>query len=253
MEKPILIIDPGHGGTDSGAKAFGHLEKDFNLQISLYQFNRFVELNVPVMMTRVNDISLTPTSRTNIVKQSGASFCISNHINASGGDGAEIIHSLDPSDDALAYKIYNAIVGAGQNGRRVFNKESAKYTGKDWYYMIRDTKPVTTIIIEYAFIDNYDDLQQLSKFWQVLAEAVVKAFCEFAGITYREPNTATKEVIQALRARGFLSNPEYWISNAVPGGTVSGENAAALLLKIAAELQRVDEQKKQIKTLVEKL
>ena len=39
-----VIIDPGHGGTDSGATGNNLLEKDYNLLISKYMYDRFKEL-----------------------------------------------------------------------------------------------------------------------------------------------------------------------------------------------------------------
>ena len=43
-----VIIDPGHGGTDSGATGNNLLEKDYNLLISKYMYDRFKELGIPV-------------------------------------------------------------------------------------------------------------------------------------------------------------------------------------------------------------
>ncbi|WP_345788237.1 N-acetylmuramoyl-L-alanine amidase family protein [Brevibacillus laterosporus] len=62
MATPILIIDPGHGGTDSDTVGNGLREKDLTLQISLYQFNRFKELGLPVAITRTTDITLKPST-----------------------------------------------------------------------------------------------------------------------------------------------------------------------------------------------
>ncbi|RAP28637.1 N-acetylmuramoyl-L-alanine amidase [Brevibacillus laterosporus] len=72
MEKPILIIDAGHGGADPGASGNHMQEKDLTLQISLYQLQRCRELNLPVAITRTTDTTLTPSQRTTLVKQSGA-------------------------------------------------------------------------------------------------------------------------------------------------------------------------------------
>ena len=39
-----VIIDPGHGGVDSGARGSNLLEKEYNLLISRYMYDRFKEL-----------------------------------------------------------------------------------------------------------------------------------------------------------------------------------------------------------------
>ena len=85
-----VVIDPGHGGTDSGAIGNDMLEKDYTLLISEYMYDRFKELGVPVAITRDNDITLSPTERTNkILSFFGNNpnvVVISNHLNAGGAE-----------------------------------------------------------------------------------------------------------------------------------------------------------------------
>ena len=89
MSKKI-VIDAGHGGTDSGAVGNGIIEKDYNLMISKYIYNRLKELGVDVYITRDRDETLTPTERVNRVLNafgnSSDVLVISNHINAGGAD-----------------------------------------------------------------------------------------------------------------------------------------------------------------------
>lgn len=188
MNRPILIIDPGHGGKDSGGGSNEFwFEKDMVLDISLYQFERFKELGVPVEITRQADNYIDPTTRSNIVKSSGAKYCISNHINACGGDGAEFINSIY-SDGALAKALTVEIKEEGQNVRRTFTRTLPSNPMKDYYYMHRDTGACETVIVEYGFADSpLDDIQQLREHWKNYAEAVVEGFCKFAGYTYTLP------------------------------------------------------------------
>lgn len=83
-----IVIDPGHGGVDSGAISGDALEKDYTLLISRYMADRFRELGIPVYLTRENDITLSPNER---VKKILSFFgndpnvvVISNHLNAGG-------------------------------------------------------------------------------------------------------------------------------------------------------------------------
>src|SRR5690606_30149190 len=99
------------------------------LMISLYQFERFKQLGVPVAITRTTDTFIDSTPRANLVKNSGAKYCISNHINAGGGEGVETIHSIS-NDGKLATAIAHAIRDAGQKFRRVFCRDNAK--GSDY-------------------------------------------------------------------------------------------------------------------------
>ena len=89
-----IVIDPGHGGTDSGAVGNNMLEKDYNLLISKYMYDRFKELGVPVAITREEDVTLSPTDRVNdILSKFGNSsdvIVISNHVNSGGADGQSV-------------------------------------------------------------------------------------------------------------------------------------------------------------------
>lgn len=183
--KPLVIIDPGHGGKDPGGGS-NRLwkEKDLNLRISLYQYKRYQQLEIPVSLTRRTDTTLAPEERTRIVRNSGATFCHSNHINAGGGDGAEIIHSIYGGEE-MSEKIAQELKIAGQNIRRIFTRIHPSYSNLDYYFMNRNTGNVTTAIIEYGFADSTrDDVRQLQVQWQEYAEAVVKGFCLFTGNDY---------------------------------------------------------------------
>mgnify|MGYP001159215432 CR=1 FL=1 len=188
--KPTLIIDPGHGGKDPGGGSTERwAEKDFVLQISLYQYDRFKQLGVPVALTRDKDVYLSPADRTKIVRDSGAKYCISNHINAAGSStarGVETIHSIY-SDGKLATAIYNAIRDAGMPGRRVFCKSLDNNPQVDYYFMHRETGVVSTVIVEYGFATNSADVDLLERNWKEYAEAAVRAFCQHAGYTYKPP------------------------------------------------------------------
>ncbi|WP_371068447.1 N-acetylmuramoyl-L-alanine amidase [Sediminibacillus sp. JSM 1682029] len=190
---PILIIDPGHGGNDPGGGSNQYWkEKDLNLQISLYQFQRYQELGIPVAITRTKDQTLTPEERTRLVLESGADYCHSNHINAGGGDGAEIIHSIY-NDGNMAELIGEELQKSGQNLREIYTRTLPGDTNQDYYFMIRNTGKVETNIIEYGFADSKnDDIQQLRQNWRALAEAVVKAFCRFTGYQYSFPSESLK-------------------------------------------------------------
>lgn len=194
MSKPELIIDPGHGGRDGGGGTNEHWkEKDLVLKISLYQFERFKELGVPVALTRDKDVYLGPDKRTDIVKNSGAEYCLSNHINAGGGDGAEFIHSIY-SNGEVEQKMAKAIKEDGQNVRRVFTRHYPGNSNLDYYYMHRETGSVKTTIAEYGFADSpRDDVAQLKRDWEKYAESIVKVYTEHLGHKYEAPKVAEEK------------------------------------------------------------
>ncbi|WP_158633966.1 N-acetylmuramoyl-L-alanine amidase family protein [Radiobacillus deserti] len=194
--EPVLIIDPGHGGEEIGSGSNANwIEKAINLQISHYQYKRFNELDIPVAMTRTTDETISKDERARRIRESGAKYCISNHINSGGRDGVDIIYSIY-SEDTLSRIIAEELQLEGQNIRKVYSKSLPNNPKEDLHYLNRETENVQTTIIKYGFADsNQDDVIQLKKHWKNYAEAVVRAFCRYAGYQYIEPVSEEEDFI----------------------------------------------------------
>lgn len=185
-----VIIDPGHGGTDAGATGNNLLEKDYNLLISKYMYDRFKQLGVPVAITRDSDTTLSPTDRVNtILNKFGNSsdvILISNHVNSGGGEGAEVIYALR-NKDTLAKRILENIGAAGQETRKYYQRRLPSDTSKDYYFIHRNTGNLEPLIVEYGFIDNTKDVEFLKENYEELAEAVISAVANYIGVPYTPP------------------------------------------------------------------
>ena len=87
-DKYRIVVDAGHGGSDSGAVSGNLKEKDLNLQAANYMYDRFRELGVPVVITRDTDRTLTRNERLNTMRNTFGNdpnvIVLSNHINAGG-------------------------------------------------------------------------------------------------------------------------------------------------------------------------
>lgn len=189
-----VIIDPGHGGTDSGATGNDLLEKDYNLLISKYMYDRFKQLGVPVAITRDSDTTLSPTDRVNtILNKFGNSsdvILISNHVNSGGGEGAEVIYALR-NRDTLARRILENIGATGQETRKYYQRRLPSDTSKDYYFIHRNTGNLEPLIVEYGFIDNTKDVEFLKENYKELAEAVISAVANYIGVPYTPPEGIT--------------------------------------------------------------
>ena len=177
-----VVIDPGHGGDDGGALGNGIVEKDLNLSISKIMYDEFKRLGIPVYMTRNDDETVMPNER---VRRSNNAFSgdvilISNHINAGGGSGAEVIYALRDKD-ILASKILNNLAKSGQDVRSYFQKRSSSNPSKDYYFILRDTPNLESVIVEYGFLDNVDDANDLKSNYSKYAKAVVDAVLVYKG------------------------------------------------------------------------
>jgi N-acetylmuramoyl-L-alanine amidase len=107
-----IVIDPGHGGIESGAKGkFGALEKDVTLAISL-RLKALIEKNLAyrVELTRDRDLDVPLESRAAIANNNRATLFISVHANGSPrrkAKGSETfflsLNATDEESRRLAY------------------------------------------------------------------------------------------------------------------------------------------------------
>ena len=183
-----VVIDAGHGGQDSGASGNEIIEKEYTLKISEYIYNRLKELGVDVKMTRTTDETINPTERVKrILDAFGNSsdvIVVSNHINAGGGDGAEVIYALR-NKSTLANLVLQELENEGQNIRKAYQRRLPSDTSKDYYFIQRNTGNTEAITVEYGFLDSTgDDVEQLKTNWKNYAEAVVRAIIEYLNLTY---------------------------------------------------------------------
>ena len=114
-KKFTLVIDPGHGGRDSGAPGTFSVEKNINLNVAL-AFGRYVEQNCPdvrVVYTRKTDVFIPLYERANIANNCKADLFISVHTNALKG-----VHT------ARGFETYT--LGDGRSHAKETNLEVAK-------------------------------------------------------------------------------------------------------------------------------
>lgn len=190
-DKYQIIIDAGHGGIDSGAVGNNLQEKDLTLQISNYIYNRLKELGIQAKMTRTEDEYLPKEKRIQRVLElynnSPNTILISNHINAGGGEGAEVVYALKNSP-TFAELILDNIGEQGQIKRKIYQRRLPENPNKDYYYILRESGNVEPVLIEYGFIDNKNDAAKLKNNVLSYAEGVVKAITEYIGVPYYSSN-----------------------------------------------------------------
>lgn len=188
----MIIIDAGHGGWDPGGGSNAYFkEKEMTKKISDYQKQRFDELGIPSKRTRTYDETLTPQDRIARIESLGAStgdILISNHVNNAGSGGGEVIYSLK-TKDTLPKAIGEALKQTGLPIRNVYQRVGK--TGNDFYFILRNTAPSTSMIIEYGFANNDSDTYRLLYEWPTMAEAVVKSIATYLGLPYTPPKDIT--------------------------------------------------------------
>ena len=185
-----VIVDAGHGGDDPGAVGNNLLEKDLNLRAAQYMYKRLQELGIPSVIIRNTDETLPKNERIERVLEAynnePNTILISNHINAGGGEGAEIVYALR-NEPTLATMALNNIGDAGQLMRKIYQRRLPENPSKDYYYIIRETGNTEPLLVEYGFIDNENDAKKLRNNLELYVEGVVKAIADYAGYNYKEP------------------------------------------------------------------
>lgn len=188
--------DTCHGGTDGGATGNDIIEKEYNLLISEYIHERLNDLGIENKMVRTTDETVEPTERVErILDAFGNSsnvLVISNHINAGGGEGSEIIYALRNSD-TFSKKIATELENNGRVVRKYYQRRYPSDSSKDYYFIHRNTGNTEAVIVEYGFLDNTTDAELLKKYWKDYAEAVVKAIAEYIGVPYTFTGTMANE------------------------------------------------------------
>lgn len=161
--------------------------------------DRFEELGIPVKLTRDTDETLSKTERVNrILNAFGNSsdvIVLSNHINAGGGDGAEIVYALR-NNETLAKSALNNIAREGQNIRSFYQRRLPSDPTKDYYFIHRETGRTQPLLIEYGFIDSpKDDIGQLQNNLTDYVEGVVKAVADYVGVPYSAPGVSANTYV----------------------------------------------------------
>lgn len=190
---------PRHGGSDPGTSGNGLIEKDYTLKFAEYLNRRFNELGANSTLVRSTDETVTPTERVNrILNAYGNSpdiLVISNHLNAGGSSGAEVIYALR-NNDTLSKLILENLSKEGQSIRKAYQRRLPSDNSKDYYFIHRNTGVTEPIIIEYGFLDNKGDAERIKNNWKKYAEAVVKAVAEYKNIPYGESTPSTTYTVQ---------------------------------------------------------
>lgn len=159
-----VLIDPGHGGDDSGAENKVNksiLEKDYTLDTSLATAEYLRNSGINVVLTRQTDKTLSLPERSSMSNALNPDLFVSVHFNASDGrgKGTEVYYKYADRNGGtskiLATNILNSILSEFNFSNRGVKTRTLD-SGKDYYHVIREVK-APSVIVESSFIDNEQD------------------------------------------------------------------------------------------------
>jgi N-acetylmuramoyl-L-alanine amidase len=112
--RPLIVIDPGHGGIDNGTQSNGEMEKNLVLGFGLALRDRMEKSGkYRVIMTRTDDTFIPLNDRVKIARNQSAALFVSIHADAlprheGDAQGATIYTLSDKASDAEAERLADA-------------------------------------------------------------------------------------------------------------------------------------------------
>ena len=174
--KIVVIIDPGHGGKDSGAIGIGGvLEKDVILPISK-RITEVLERNgIQVIMTRDSDYFVTLPGRVTMAQRANADVFVSIHANSAGANRPEVSGLETYHYDSglrLAQIVHSKILQS-------LNVRDRKVR-KARFYVLRKTS-MPSILVETGFLTGRDDAAKLrtSAYQNQMADAIAQGILQY--------------------------------------------------------------------------
>jgi N-acetylmuramoyl-L-alanine amidase len=172
----VVIIDPGHGGTDSGATYKERVEKNINLHVALSVY-AFLCNSARVMLTRLSDRDVSLQERVYLSMRQDAEMFVSIHANADPDD--------DTNDNLVAEGAEIFVYPKGDRSRSLGRSigEELRMTALGWrgikdgshLYVVKNTR-CPAVLVEIGFIDNpHFDTLSLQAVGGAIARGVVKS------------------------------------------------------------------------------
>lgn len=196
----LIYLDPGHGGSDSGATARlngrAYSEKDLNLQVGLKVRNLLEAKGYEVAMSRTNDTTVGLQQRPKQANNLGADILVSLHHNAmpnnSTTTGIETFYyrvnnSYPPLDENKPYHNDPTRIANSKRLSELIHGELIDHTGardrgvkRGAFVVVREAR-MPAVLLEYGFMSAPAELRNLTQNWYQnrLAQATVDGIVRY--------------------------------------------------------------------------
>lgn len=173
--KTVVVLDPGHGGKDNGARWYGISEKTLNLDVAKRVEVLLKKRGIPVVMTRRTDTFVSLDYRAKIANRHANSIFVSIHFNA---------HSNRSIKGIETFYISSKGKNLAQNiQKRLANRINTNDRGskKHHFAVLTKTRGVAALV-ECGFISNHWENRRCATTWfrDILAQEIasgIAAYC----------------------------------------------------------------------------
>jgi N-acetylmuramoyl-L-alanine amidase len=176
----VIVLDPGHGGTDTGCHgSLNRHEKEIALEISRQVFLDLVLKGYQVLMTRTGDTALTLTERTDRAREWKADLFVSIHLNSSASGearGPETYvlavpgyHSTNATPEGEAdgkvnvgnqFDDANIILGHAVHAELAREVRTDRGLRRARFQVLRDA-PCPAVLVECGYLSNAEEEKRL--------------------------------------------------------------------------------------------
>jgi N-acetylmuramoyl-L-alanine amidase len=185
-----IIIDPGHGGKDTGAVGFGLQEKEVVLNIAKRMNDHFGQYDVTVSLTRWDDRFLELNERAAFANKRNCDLFISIHNNSASGSASGFESFIHPNAASVTAR-YQGIVH--DRVMEYLKQHNINDRGKKRanFAVLRETS-MPAILLENLFISNEKENKLLrdDHFVDGLAKAIVEGVANALGLKLKKKEPA---------------------------------------------------------------
>lgn len=196
----LVVIDPGHGGDDSGAMMGGMVEKDLTLDVAQRVDRKLHENGLSTMMTRSADAYVSLAERAAISNRADSAIFVSIHFNDGAraeASGVETYFAERQATSGLKIATWLPFLHASSDVPRPQSQSLAAFiqqemvketqapdrgTKAEQFFVLANAKHAAALV-EGGFLTNKDDAQKLAnaEYREHLAGAIAKGI-----VNYRE-------------------------------------------------------------------
>lgn len=165
LSELVVILDPGHGGTDPGGVGNGFMEKNVVLNIARHMNRYFAKTPIQTKMTRTDDYFVSLDFRTDFAAKNQGDIFVSLHTNAynNSANGTETFYYAKTAATNPYVKESRALSIYMQNRMletwNLTNRGINPFGYGNLHVLRENTMPAT--LIEMGFIDSSKDIQYI--------------------------------------------------------------------------------------------
>jgi N-acetylmuramoyl-L-alanine amidase len=178
--KPLVMIDPGHGGRDPGAIGpSGLKEVDVIMPVARRVAEILEKQGIAVRMTRTGDNYVGLDERVAMSREVGATMFVSIHAN-----------SIDGRPDVNGLELYH--YNLGQSLAETVHSATLDYVNKNGFYLndrrVRSARflvlrksTIPAILVETGYLTNEAEVARLSRddYRRVMAEGIARGIIQY--------------------------------------------------------------------------